>query len=77
MLSILNSITSQTSADKINITLVVIKKTRPMENDSSFEHPPDYYGVHNLQSSIPDVCLGEECFMGIDEAGRGPVLGMV
>ena len=46
-----------------------------MEDDSSVERPVDYYGVHNLQSSVPSVCLEEDCFMGIDEAGRGPVLG--
>ena len=29
----------------------------------------------SLQSTIPDAALKEECCMGIDEAGRGPVLG--
>lgn len=32
-------------------------------------------GVHTLQSPIPCACLEEESLMGIDEAGRGPVLG--
>ena len=28
-----------------------------------------------LFSDIPDVCKSEPCVLGIDEAGRGPVLG--
>ena len=34
-------------------------------------------GVHLIQSIVvPSVCLEEDTIMGIDEAGRGPVIGV-
>lgn len=28
-----------------------------------------------ISSSVPEICKNEPCVAGIDEAGRGPVLG--
>ncbi len=41
----------------------------PFESDNSVSC--------RLVSKVPDVCRTEDCCLGIDEAGRGPVLGML
>lgn len=51
------------------------EKKSPVVDVSGFIDSP--LGVHSLQSAVPTITCQDECLMGIDEAGRGPVLGLI
>lgn len=47
--------------------------SNPLENIKSRLSPNENNII--LRSVIPKPCKSNECIVGIDEAGRGPVLG--
>lgn len=42
---------------------------------SAISNENNLFDVH-IESKLPEVTKSEKCILGIDEAGRGPVLGM-
>ncbi|KAI5645975.1 ribonuclease HII domain-containing protein [Phthorimaea operculella] len=61
---------------KENITITPnLLKMDSLEALKDFIKSKDNSRNFDNNSSVPDICKSEPCMLGVDEAGRGPVLG--